>query len=177
MNKRAVTVMLGALLIPGLLSAGGCGGASNSHIEPYEADSPGGYQETIPNGTGERPARMNGTAPGPSDGRVNGQDLARIAEQVPGVERAKVYMNGGEVIVGLRLNDTGARKQDVVEKQVQSALSWQYAEYDYYVTADKKLNEQIDTLLTSRAAGYKAQAAAADAQAIIQDIARTMTRP
>lgn len=110
--------------------------------------------------------------------RVNDEQLATIAEGVPGVEHAKVLMNDVDVVVGIQVDDTG--KRQIVEKQVYSALRWQYPEYNYHVTADDTLFEQIKTADSGAGRSgerVRMQALNDQMEVIIRAIARSMTRP
>lgn len=113
----------------------GCGDAGNNYsmtengershyIHPNALEAPG---DLPPLSYGKR----NRVA------RVTPDQLASIAEAAPGVETAVVLMNQNDVAVGIKLDQGSDR--GIAEKQVLSALHWQYAEYNYHVTADERL--------------------------------------
>ncbi|MFD0961700.1 YhcN/YlaJ family sporulation lipoprotein [Paenibacillus chungangensis] len=127
-------------------SATGCSGAAGNDYG-FERDADGDTIEPY----GQLPAkpsdqrtrsRKHGWRPlSQPEGRINGSQLATIAEHVSGVHHADVLMYNNDVVVGIHANDPG--KVKMLEQQVYSALKWQYAEYNYYVTADPDLRERI----------------------------------
>ncbi|REK74516.1 YhcN/YlaJ family sporulation lipoprotein [Paenibacillus paeoniae] len=91
----------------------------------------------------------------PKQNRINHDQLAHIAESVPGVESAIAVMNDTDVLVGLQIENIGKRK--MIEKQVTSALNWQYPEYRYHITANDELRERIRSVSARVQNGYHAQ--------------------
>lgn len=132
-----------ATLAAALLGCAGCAGdnygfdrdADGDTIEPY------GQLPAKPGDMRSR-SRKHGWRPlSQTEGRVNGSQLATIAEHVSGIRHADVLMYNNDVVVGIHPDNSG--KDKMLEQQVYSALKWQYAEYNYYVTADPDLRNRI----------------------------------
>ncbi|RIX52974.1 hypothetical protein D3P08_09975 [Paenibacillus nanensis] len=184
--KTRVSLTLSALLLCGGLSlASGCGngnadnqnngmearGVRPNALTPSNHTPPGGYKAT-PDDRNQMPGTVqNGTNQG---ARVNEAQLAHIAEQVPGVERADVAMNGTDVLVGIELDNSGSR--GIVEKRVTSALYWQYGEYRYHVTTDEDLRSKIKSISGRKNGGYNALMFDRDIQSLASQIDQLTTR-
>ncbi|MEK3884142.1 YhcN/YlaJ family sporulation lipoprotein [Paenibacillus sp. PL2-23] len=167
-------VSLSALLLTGAL-AGGCG-----HYDGNRSDSDNelrqnkrGEAEMLSSGDyPPRPAdsvRTPGVMESGQGERINAEQLAHIAEQVPGVERAAVAMNTTDVLVGIEVDNTGKRR--ILEKQVMSALHWQYPEYRYHVTSDEMYCGKIKAT-ASRKNGIEAQMYNQDIEILSRSIDR-----
>lgn len=155
------------LVLGGILAI--IGGCSNSGA-PDPIERQGEYQE--------RSLRQNALTPRgnvPTEemgnrrlNRIQSDQLARIVEQVPGVERAQLAMNATDVLVGIEVDNPGKRR--IIEKQVFSALIWQYSEYNYHVTSDEKLLEKIKSVNARKADGKDAQMINRDIEALARSI-------
>lgn len=185
--RTRVTLTLSALLLCGGMSlASGCGNENTGNNGTGTADGvrpnalgllnnapPGGYNAT-PNDRNRIPnaaANENGQV-----ARINEAMLARIAEQVPGVERADIAMNGTEVLVGIELDN--ADNRHIVEKRVISALQWQYPEYRYHATSDETLRMKIKSARQRKTGNYRAQMYDQDIKALARTIDQSLnTRP
>lgn len=151
--RSKFSIALSALVLSGALAiAGGCGNADE-------------LEHSSKNKAGIKVDR--------SEGRIQAHQLARIVEQVPGVERADVAMNGEDVLVGIEVDNPG--KESIVEKQVVSALLWQYSEYHYHVTSNETLREKIKTVGAKKAGGYQAQMFNQDIKALANAIDHAAT--
>ncbi|MHA6483181.1 YhcN/YlaJ family sporulation lipoprotein [Paenibacillus sp. strain BS8-2] len=110
--------------------------------------------------------------------RVGSEQLIRIAEQVPGVEKAILAMNDNQVVVGIQVDDQGKRK--IAEKQVVSQLMWQYPEYDYYVTSNNDLFDRVRTASQNQMKGqYRTRSVTSDKEisSIVDEIAKQSVKP
>lgn len=187
--RTRITLTLSALLLSGSLSlASGCGNGNTDNnlnetgtegnvrqnaIRPLSNAPPGGYNATADDNNQIPGAVLNGNEQG---ARISEAQLARIAEQVPGVERADIAMNGTDVLVGIELDDNASNRR-IVEKQVTSALLWQYAEYRYHVTSDEALRSKIKSAGGRKSDGsYSAQMFDQDIKALARRIDQSMTR-
>ncbi|MCU6709886.1 YhcN/YlaJ family sporulation lipoprotein [Paenibacillus sp. J5C_2022] len=132
------TALLGS--VTGCSSAAGNdygfdGDADGDTIEPY------GQLPAKPTDKRSRSSKHGWRPLSQPIGRVNSSQLATIAEHVSGVHHADVLMYSNDVVVGIHSDNPVNNK--LLEQKVYSALKWQYAEYNYYVTADSELRMRI----------------------------------
>lgn len=175
-NRRKLVSLfiLGAAVI---LAASGCGQATDPNAKvrpnanPHTNGVPQMKYKAVPH---DHADRLTGAET--AYGRVNQEQLTQLVRHMNGVEQAHVVVNDKDVVVGINAGDD-VNKASKLEKQVFSSLHWQYPEYNFYVTADGELFNQIKSLEVSRSNGYRAQAVNNDISAIIQAIARSLTRP
>jgi hypothetical protein len=176
--KTKISLAMSVLLLSSAL-ASGCGNNNDGNrmndnnnnnelrqnaLTPMNEIPPGGYPATPDDSVRPPGAGTNGTAQ-----RINADQLARIAEQVPGVERADIAMNTEDVLVGIEVDNLGKRR--IIEKQVTSALLWQYPEYSYHVTSAETLRSKIKAA-GSRKKGIQAQMFDQDIDALAHAIDR-----
>ncbi|MCR2807958.1 YhcN/YlaJ family sporulation lipoprotein [Paenibacillus soyae] len=179
--KREISLALSVLLLSTALVSG-CGRnddgnglddnqANDNHNEvrqnalmPNNQTPQGGYRATP-----DDSVRTPGEGANAHSARINADQLADIAEQVPGVERADIAMNTDDVLVGIEVDNVGKRR--IIEKQVTSALHWQYPEYRYHVTSDEALRDKIKAA-GARKKGIQAQMFNQDIDALAQMIDR-----
>ncbi|MFD0590810.1 YhcN/YlaJ family sporulation lipoprotein [Paenibacillus sp. GCM10027627] len=148
MMRTEAKLACAVLLLTGsLMTAGGCSYAKNTENNLTTRQHSRGQADMIQVPEEARKHRANGEL------RVTPDQLARIAEQVPGVDKANIVMNDRDVLVGIEVDDIGKRK--IIEKQVTSALHWQYAEFDYHVTADETLRNKIISVSSKTAKGHE----------------------
>ncbi|MFF2885208.1 YhcN/YlaJ family sporulation lipoprotein [Paenibacillus sp. NPDC057967] len=143
-----------------LVMTGGCGNEPDDYtnrdrqirqnaIKPLNRISSDG--KAIPDDHTGRPAgEANATT-----NRINHDQLAHIAENVPGVKTAIAVMNDTDVLVGLETDHNTGNKR-IIEKRVMSALTWQYPEYRYHITASDELRERIKSVSVRQNKGYRA---------------------
>ncbi|MBH5319281.1 YhcN/YlaJ family sporulation lipoprotein [Paenibacillus sp. GSMTC-2017] len=180
--KIHVKTVMSALLLGGILAtASGCTSGQTNHNERGTV-KPNGFATPS-----QMPHVANKTTPNDKHklhlssknydevGRINRNQLARIVVQVPGVEHADVVMNSTDVLVGIGIDNIGKRK--IIEKQVYSALQWQYPEYKYYVTSDEELHKKIIAVNERAENGYNTQLFDQDISAIAKAIAYSQTKP
>lgn len=189
MRTRIAITLSALLLSSGLSLAAGCGngiadnngnGAGTADnvrqnaLRPLSNDPPGEFNATPDDNNRIPGTALNGNGQGAA--RISESQLARIAEQVPGVERADVAMNGTDVLVGIELDDNASNRR-IVEKQVNSALLWQYAEYRYHVTSDEALRSKIRAAGGRKSnGGYSMQMFDQDIKALARTIDQSATR-
>lgn len=177
--KTKISLALSVLLLSSALS-GGCANDNDGNrinddnnnnnelrqnaLTPMNQTPPGGYRATPDDSVRPPEAGTDGPAE-----RINADQLAQIAEQVPGVEQADIAMNTADVLVGIEVDNLG--KRHIIEKQVTSALHWQYPEYSYHVTSDETLRSKIKAA-GARKKGLQAQMFNQDIDALAQAIDR-----
>lgn len=168
------------ILSSALVMTGGCGNEQDDHtygkrhmrqntIKPLNRISSDG--KAIPNdGSKSLDHEVNSKR-----SRISDDQLAHIAESVPGVKSAIVVMNDTDALVGLEIENVGSRK--IIEKQVMSALTWQYPEYHYHITASEELRERIKTVSARKTEGYQAQMFNQDIGVLAEAIDLSSIRP
>ncbi|GKU80262.1 YhcN/YlaJ family sporulation lipoprotein [Paenibacillus sp. L3-i20] len=175
--KRAVSALLlgGILVVSGGCGMGGANNEGQGTVKPNTFVSPTRLpytaHKTVPEDKNKLHMRSQSNM---GEGRINRDQLVRIVEQVPGVENADIAMSYSEVLVGIGIDNIGKRK--IIEKQVYSALQWQYPEYNYYVTSDVELHEKIKAVNVRAAKGYNVQMYEQDISALARAIAHSLTR-
>ncbi|RJE89016.1 hypothetical protein D3P07_13770 [Paenibacillus sp. 1011MAR3C5] len=153
-TSLSIVILTGALVM-----TGGCGNEPDDYtnrdrqirqnaIKPLNRISSDGNAR--PDDQTRRPVGEANANPN----RINHDQLAHIAESVPGVKSAIAVMNETDVLVGLETENVDNRK--IIEKRVMSALTWQYPEYRYHITASDELRERIKSVSTRQKKGYRA---------------------
>ncbi len=148
MTTRWTRIQLVALLSAALLATGACGKTSSvknkGDVRPLS--EPNTVQQ-LDNGEPYVQPLTDQSVDEDGDGnrgRIDQPLMKKLVNTLNGVQASEVVIFGRDVLIGVELDNMGKRK--INEKQIFSSLTWQYPEYNYYITSNEQYRSQIASL-------------------------------